>query len=310
MPRYFLLFLVLFTFLCGPRNGWAVKWQALNGTARYIVAYDEQAIRLTPLKRLEIWLRFIPRGESERKSAAAVYKEKRYRSHLEQYEIDCSEQTALLRNIEILGSSKVRVKRLSGSTQPEQILPGSVLASAAHRICPVIAEDTVETFEAGEPGQREETTAHNDLMLSSDKVQQIENLRNKAASKEATAETWKELGNIYFDTDQPDQAIEAYERSLLLRPEDPDTLNDQGAMYRQTGNFERALANFEKANSIDPNNLESLYNSGYVYLFDLKDIPKALVMWRRYLDLETTSETARQVRSFIDQYEKEPSRIK
>ncbi|HXE97947.1 MAG TPA: tetratricopeptide repeat protein [Dongiaceae bacterium] len=310
MPRYFLLFFVFVTSLCGPQNARAVKWQALNGTARHIVAYDEQSILLTPLERLEIWLRFIPRGEPERKSAAAEYREKRYRSHLEQYEIDCSEQTALLGRIDILGSSGVRVKRLPGGTQPEQIMPGSVLAGAVQRICPVIDEDAVETIEAEEPVQTEETIAPNDLMTSSDNTGQIENLRNKTTANEATAETWKELGNIYFDTDQPEEAIKAYERSLLLRPEDPDTLNDQGAMYRQTGNFERALANFEKANSIDPYNLESLYNSGYVYLFDLKNIPKALVMWRRYLELESKSETARQVRSFIDQYEKEQNRTK
>jgi len=68
----------------------------------------------------------------------------------------------------------------------------------------------------------------------------------QATSNEATAETWKELGNLYFDTDQAEQTIKAYERSLALRPNDSDTLNDQGAMYRQTGDFGRALANFEK----------------------------------------------------------------
>jgi len=112
----------------------------------------------------------------------------------------------------------------------------------------------------------------------------------QATSNEATAETWKELGNLYFDTDQAEQTIKAYERSLALRPNDSDTLNDQGAMYRQTGDFGRALANFEKTYFVDPHNLESLYNCGYIYAFDLNNIPKALVMWRLYLDQDSKSE--------------------
>ena len=305
MMRYFLQFCVLVAFLCGVQNNvQAVQWQALNGTSRYKVAYDEQSIRLTPLGRLEIWFRFIPRGEPERKSAAVEYKEKRYRSHLEYYEIDCSEQIALLGLIDILGTSRERLKRLQGGTQLDPILPGSVLDIAAQRICPILDEDTEEENETAEPVQIEEQDAADDRGLSSDKLQQIENLRKKATSKEATVETWKELGNIYFDADQPEQAIKAYQQVLALRPDDADALNDQGAMYRQTGDFQRALTNFEKAFSINPHNLESLYNSGYLYAFDLNNIPKALVMWRRYLELESKSETARQVQSFIDQYGK------
>ncbi len=306
MPRFFLQFCIVATLLCGVRhNAHAVQWQALKGTARYKVAYDEQSIRLNPLGRLEIWLRFIPRGEAERKSAAAEYKEKLYRSHLEYYEIDCSEQNALLGLIDILGTSRVRLKRLQGGTQPDPILPGSVLDNAAQRICPVLDEGTAaEENETVETGKEEEPDSTGETTLSSDKLLQIETLRKKATSKEATAESWKELGNIYFDTDQPLQAIKAYEHALALRPVDTDTLNDLGAMYRQTGDFERAAANFEKAISVDPYNLESIYNSGYVYAFDLNNIPKALVMWRRYLDLDSKSETARQVQSFIDQYGK------
>jgi tetratricopeptide (TPR) repeat protein len=304
MPRFLLQFCVVVTFLCGMQHSaQAVQWRTLNGTARYKIAYDDHSIRLTPLGRLEIWLRFTPRGEPERKSAAAEYKEKRYRSHLEYYEIDCSEQTALLGLIDILGASRMRLKRLQGGTQPEPILPGSVLDNAAQRICPVLDEDTEEDGTV-DPGQIEGPETTDDSGLSNEKLQQIENLKKKATSNEASAETWKELGNIYFDTDQAEPAIKAYERSLALRPNDSDTLNDLGAMYRQTGDFGRALANFEKAYSTDPHNLESLYNSGYVYAFDLNDIPKALVMWRLYLEQDTKSETARQVRSFIEQYGK------
>jgi tetratricopeptide (TPR) repeat protein len=284
------------------QSAYAVQWQALNGTARYKVAYDEQSVRLTPLGRLEIWLRFVPRGEKERALAAAEYKDKRYRSHLEFYEIDCGEQTALLGLIDLLGASRARLKRLQGGPLPEPILPGSLLENVAQRICPVLDE---ESEDEGETEQITTSGTTDPPPLSSDQLQQIKLLQIAAESKEATAETWKELGNIYFDTDQPELSIKAYDRSLALRPDDTDILNDQGAMYRQTGEFKKALANFERASSVDPKNLESLYNSGYVYAFDLNDIPKALIIWKRYLELDSKSETARQVQSFIDQYGKQ-----
>lgn len=306
MPQCFLHFCIVVAILFVPQhNALAIQWQALNGTARYSVAYDEQSIRLTPLGWLEIWIRFIPRGEAERKSAAAEYKEKRYHSHLEYYEIDCSERTALLGLIDILGTSRARLKRLEGGKQPAPIPPGSVLDSAAQRICPALDKEAEEDDEAVKPEPSNESDTADERGLSSDTLQQIENLKIKTASKAATAETWRELGNIYFDTDQPELAIKAYERALTLRPDDTDTLNDQGAMYRQTGDFARAVANFEKAVTQDPYNLESLYNCAYVYAFDLNDIPKALLLWQRYLELESKSETALQVRSFIEKYGKQ-----
>ena len=286
-----------------PHSAQAISWQPLNGTARYNTAYDKQSVRLTPLGRLEIRIRFIPRGEVERKSAAAEYKEKNYRSHLEYYEIDCSDQTAVLGSIDILGAAGTRLKRLQGGGQPDTIAPGSVLDRAAEQICPVPGEEIGEDDDPVEPTPSIESDKGVEKGLDSNTLQQIENLRKETASKGATAETWKQLGNIYFDTDQPEQAISAYEHVLALKPDDVDTLNDQGAMFRQIGDFKRAVENFERAFVLDPGNLESLYNCGYVYAFDLNNIPRALVIWHRYLEQESNSEAAQQIRSFVERYE-------
>jgi tetratricopeptide (TPR) repeat protein len=305
MPHYFLHISLVTMFLCGLElPAGAVQWQPLSGTARYKVAYDEQSVRLTSEGRLEVWLRFTPWGESERKSAAAEYKEKRYRSHLEYYEIDCGDQTALLGLIDIMGPSRTRAKRLRGGTEPAPIVPGSVLDNVAQHICPVLDEDTEANSDTPDTESPEPADSAKGSSINRDTLLRIEALQKATATPEASADTWKELGNLYFDTDQAEQAIKAYDQALALRPNDTDILNDQGAMYRQTGDFERALVNFEKAFSIDPHNLESLYNSGYVYGFDMNNMPKALTLWRRYLELDSKSDTAQQVQSFVERYGK------
>lgn len=283
----------------------AALWRAISGTSHFKAAYDEQSALSTPGGSLQIRLRFTPRGETERKAAAAEYEEKRYGSHLEQYEIDCREQTSLLNLITISGISGKPLKQLPGSVSSEPILPGSVLDRVSKQICPA-PDNSIEDETTAEesPEQQDETEAPDRMQLSDEILRQLEALKNRIAANEATAETWKEVGNIYFDSDLPHEAINAYEKSLALRPDDTDVLNDQGAMYRQTGDFHRALANFNKALSLDPYSLESLYNSGYVHAFDLNDIPQALIIWQRYLKLESKSERALQVQSFIERYGK------
>lgn len=305
MSRYILLITVTAIILCLPGStALAVQWKSLNGTTRYKVSYDEHSVRLTPSGRLDIWFRFIPHGDSERKSAAAEYKEKRYNSHLEYYEIDCSDYSGKLGLVDILGPSRTRLKRIQGTPQPEIILPGSILDEAAQHICPVLDENSDNSGEPNEEMHPENLVAAEAQTVSSEKQLQIDTLQKTIDANEATSETWKELGNIFFDTDQPEKAIDAYEQALKLNPDDTDILNDQGAMYRQIGNFERALINFEKAMKLSHDNLESLYNSGYVYAYDLGNIAKALVMWRKYLELDSNSETARQVQSFIERYDR------
>ena len=75
---------------------------------------------------------------------------------------------------------------------------------------------------------------------------QITTLQSVVARDPKNAQAWVQLGNDYFDTHQPQKAIEAYGRALELKPNDPDVLTDQGVMYRDLGQYDKAIANFEK----------------------------------------------------------------
>lgn len=108
---------------------------------------------------------------------------------------------------------------------------------------------------------------------------------------------WNQLANDYFDTDQPQKAVSAYSKVLELEPTNVNALTDQGIMYRKIGWYDKAIANFEKAQSIDPRHLQSLYNLGVVYMADLKQPEKAREIWTKYLQFDSTSPTAQQIKA-------------
>ncbi len=111
---------------------------------------------------------------------------------------------------------------------------------------------------------------------------------------------WAELGNIYFDTDRPQEAIEAYNKYLAMKPDNPDIRTDLGIMYRKLGDFDRALKEFRTAAQNDPKHVNSRYNIGIVLLHDKQDIKGAIKAWEDYLKVDPKSERANRVRTQMD----------
>ncbi len=95
---------------------------------------------------------------------------------------------------------------------------------------------------------------------------------------------WTELGNLYFDVQEPQKAIRAYNESLKLRPDNPDVLTDLGIMYREVGQPEKAVTLFQRATRIDPRHQNAFFNEGVVLYFDLGKRKEGKAAWRRILN--------------------------
>ena len=137
--------------------------------------------------------------------------------------------------------------------------------------------------------------------------QQINMLEGIVAKEPKNRNAWVQLGNNYFDSDQPMKAVEAYGKALELNGNDPNVLTDQGVMYRRLGWYDKAVSNFEKASSIDPTHTQCLYNLGIVYSEDLHDNAKAIDAWERFLKINPSGPGADQVRTQLQELKNKPA---
>jgi len=129
----------------------------------------------------------------------------------------------------------------------------------------------------------------------------IAELEQLVAKDPKNLQAWITLGNDYFDANQAQKAVQAYNKALAIDPNNANVLTDQGVMFRALGFFDRALANFEKAGKLDPKHLQSLFNIGIVYAVDLKQPDKARATFESLLQKDQTSDLARQAREMLKQ---------
>jgi tetratricopeptide (TPR) repeat protein len=132
----------------------------------------------------------------------------------------------------------------------------------------------------------------------------IQTLKDIVKKDPKNLSAWVELGDLYFDSDQPREAIEAYSQYLAVKPDNPDVRTDMGIMFRKLGEFDRALEEFRKAVQSDPNHINSRYNIGLVLLHDKQDIKGAINAWEEYLKVDSRSERAERMRAQIDKMKK------
>ena len=120
-----------------------------------------------------------------------------------------------------------------------------------------------------------------------------------AAQNPKDVQAWIALGNDYFDTNQAQRAVDAYAKALALQPNNADVLTDQGVMFRKLQAFDKAIANFQRAHQVDPRHMQSIYNLGVVYAYDLQDQAKAIAAWNRVIEEAPQSSQAAQARQNI-----------
>jgi tetratricopeptide (TPR) repeat protein len=138
----------------------------------------------------------------------------------------------------------------------------------------------------------------------------IQSLKEAVKKDPKNLSAWVELGNLYFDSGQPKEAIDAYRQYLAIKPDNSDVRTDLGIMYRALGEFDRAIEEFTRAAQSDPKHVNSRYNIGIVLLHDKGDIKGAIKAWEDYLKVDPNSERAQRIRTQIEKMKTMPSPTK
>lgn len=112
---------------------------------------------------------------------------------------------------------------------------------------------------------------------------EIMQLQREINKNPNNASAWISLGNIWFDSNSNEDAIEAYTRALAITPDNANVLTDLGIMYRRARQFDKALESFQKAAAIDPSHRFARLNQGIVLLYDLGKKNEAIKVWEELL---------------------------
>jgi len=108
---------------------------------------------------------------------------------------------------------------------------------------------------AGAAGAAERPTGPADP----DEVRTLESL---AAKDKANVQARVELGNLYMDHAQYEEAARWYREALALKPDDNDVRVDLGACLVNLGRAPDAIAEFDRALKNDPGHKKALFNKG------------------------------------------------
>lgn len=93
------------------------------------------------------------------------------------------------------------------------------------------------------------------------------------------ADAWTKLGNLFFDSDQFENSITAYQKSLKISPGNKNVMTDMGVMYRRINQPEKAVDIFDRVIEQDPLFETARFNKGVVLIHDLNDIQGGIRAW-------------------------------
>jgi len=127
--------------------------------------------------------------------------------------------------------------------------------------------------------------------ITQDQAKRMLALEREVSTNPDNADTWTQLGNLYFDTNNYESAIKAYKKSLALSPNNANVQTDLGVMYRRNGQPQEAINAFDKAIEIDPKHEVSRFNKGIVLLHDLNDQKGAIEAWEALVKMNPAAMT-------------------
>lgn len=107
------------------------------------------------------------------------------------------------------------------------------------------------------------------------------------------------VGNCYSNLDDHDKALEWYSKIAFEKIKDPVVLYNVGTIFYNSGQPAEALKYYKRSVELQEDFLDGIYQLGLAYLATGAN-KDALTMFEKYLQQDSTSDRATQVKGFID----------
>jgi Flp pilus assembly protein TadD len=107
------------------------------------------------------------------------------------------------------------------------------------------------------------------------------------------------IGNCYANRSENETALEWYDKVEFEKITDTTVLYNVGTNLYNSGNYADALRYYQRSVEIQPDNLDGIYQLGLCNL-TLGNKEEAVKSFEKYLEADTESERATQVRGFLD----------
>jgi tetratricopeptide (TPR) repeat protein len=118
-----------------------------------------------------------------------------------------------------------------------------------------------------------------------DMANRLAALVEMSAKDPQNADLKTQIGNIYYDLNQFEKAIEFYQQSLKIRPQDPNVETDLATSFHYLGQDDKALEILDKILGYSPNFSQALFNKGIVLISGKKDVKAGIAVWEELLRL-------------------------
>ncbi|MCK5255906.1 MAG: tetratricopeptide repeat protein [Deltaproteobacteria bacterium] len=113
------------------------------------------------------------------------------------------------------------------------------------------------------------------------------------------------LGAVYNNKGWYDHAINEFKEALRLKPHFTDAMNNLGNAYRGIGWYDQAIDTFKKALAINPDLAITHLNLAIIYLYQKKDVKKALHHFERVLEIKPDFSQAEAINNKIEELKME-----
>jgi tetratricopeptide (TPR) repeat protein len=129
---------------------------------------------------------------------------------------------------------------------------------------------------------------------------QVNALKSVAEREPSNAKPRVQLANLYFDAERYDDAIKWYGEAVRLAPNDVDVSTDLGICYYYTNQPDKALEQFDRSLKLDPKHTKTLLNVGIVKAFGKQDLDGAMQAWQRVLEIAPDSPEGQAAKRALD----------